>query len=129
RRRRQGAPGAGAPDGRRSRARGDDPLAHCALAPERRRARLRRGARAPGTARADPPSAASPRSGGARRGGSAVRWSRNVLLVFGLLALALIGVRLYLPTAVRNYVNGVLERNGEYTGRVADVDLALWRGA
>lgn len=58
-----------------------------------------------------------------------MRWSRNVLLVFGLLALALIGVRLYLPTAVRNYVNGVLERNGEYTGRVADVDLALWRGA
>jgi hypothetical protein len=49
--------------------------------------------------------------------------------LLALLALALVGARLYLPTAVRDYVNRVLERNGDYTGRVAEVDLALWRGA
>lgn len=47
--------------------------------------------------------------------------------VLVLLAFALVGLRLSLPIAVRHYVNGVLESNGAYTGRVADVDLALWR--
>ena len=55
---------------------------------------------------------------------------RPVLLsLLVVVVLALIGVRLYLPTAVRNHINSVLEDNGDYTGRVADVDLALWRGA
>jgi len=54
---------------------------------------------------------------------------RRLVLLLALLAAGLVGARLYLPTAVRHYVNRVLERNGEYTGRVADVDLALWRGA
>lgn len=48
--------------------------------------------------------------------------------MFGLLGLSLIAARLYLPTAVRNQLNGILERNGAYTGHVDDVDLALWRG-
>jgi hypothetical protein len=45
-----------------------------------------------------------------------------------LLAVALVGARLYLPTAVRDYINGALEDNGAYSGHVAEVDLALWRG-
>jgi hypothetical protein len=52
---------------------------------------------------------------------------RRVWIVVGLAA-ALVGARLYLPTAVRDHLNGILERNGAYTGRVADVDLAIWRG-
>jgi hypothetical protein len=54
---------------------------------------------------------------------------RIALLLVVALVLGLVGLRLYLPIYVRDYVNGVLERNGDYTGRVADVDLALWRGA
>lgn len=46
-----------------------------------------------------------------------------------LLAVLLIAARLHLPTAVRNHLNRVLDRNGAYTGSVGDVDLALWRGA
>jgi hypothetical protein len=58
-----------------------------------------------------------------------VRRSRLALLLLVALVAGLVGARLYLPIYVRDYVNGVLERNGDYTGRVADVDLALWRGA
>ena len=57
-----------------------------------------------------------------------MRRRRPVLLVLAVLAAALVGARLYLPIAVRDHIDGVLERNGAYTGRVADVDLALWRG-
>lgn len=54
---------------------------------------------------------------------------RSVLLsLLGLLIVVLAGARPYLATAVRDYINGVLEDNGAYTGRVADVDIALWRG-
>jgi hypothetical protein len=54
---------------------------------------------------------------------------RPVLLsLLVLLVVALIGARLVLPTLVRDYINGVLADNGAYTGHVADVDLALWRG-
>lgn len=51
-----------------------------------------------------------------------------LLSLLVLFVVALIGARLYLPTAVRDYINGVLEENGAYTGHVADVDLSLWRG-
>lgn len=55
---------------------------------------------------------------------------RPVLLsLLVLLVVALVGARLVLPSVVRDYINSVLEDNGAYTGHVADVDLALWRGA
>lgn len=41
----------------------------------------------------------------------------------------LIGVRLYLPTLVKNYVNKSLAEIPEYTGSIADIDLHLFRGA
>lgn len=58
-----------------------------------------------------------------------MRRRRVLLLILLVLVVGLVGFRLYLPTLVRDYVNGVLARNGEYPGRIADVDLALWRGA
>ena len=52
-------------------------------------------------------------------------WSIALLLV----AAGLVGARLYLPTAIRSYIERVLEANGAYTGSVGDVDVALWHGA
>ncbi|WP_428940694.1 DUF748 domain-containing protein [Fontivita pretiosa] len=48
-----------------------------------------------------------------------------------LLALAaLLGAaRIFLPTAVRWYVNRVIDRSPLYDGSVGDIDLYLWRGA
>lgn len=60
---------------------------------------------------------------------SSRRTLRPLWALLALVAAGLIGARLYLPIAVRDHINGVLERNGAYTGRVVDVDLALWRGA
>lgn len=54
------------------------------------------------------------------------RWT---IASFVVVAVGLIGARLYLPTAIRSYMNHVLEANGAYTGRVRDVDVALWHGA
>jgi hypothetical protein len=44
-------------------------------------------------------------------------------------AVVLVATRIALPFALERWVNGVLDRNRSYTGRVADVDVALWRGA
>jgi hypothetical protein len=41
----------------------------------------------------------------------------------------LIAARVALPFAIQRYVNHVLDRNEAYTGRVGDVDVALFRGA
>ncbi|HZZ79402.1 MAG TPA: DUF748 domain-containing protein [Gemmataceae bacterium] len=55
----------------------------------------------------------------------------RIILVGSLLAiiLALIGLRLALPSIVRNGLNKHMERMGDYHGHVADVDISLWRGA
>jgi len=45
------------------------------------------------------------------------------------LALLLLTVHLALPHVVLNYLNGKLADMGDYRGRIADVDLAWWRGA
>lgn len=56
------------------------------------------------------------------------RWRR-----FGIVLLVLVlvggGVRLALPSAVRWYVNQVLEQSQTYQGVIGDVSLHLWRGA
>lgn len=58
-----------------------------------------------------------------------MRRSRKVglLLLIGVLALVL--ARLLLPTLIERVVNRQLADLGEYSGQVADVDVALWRGA
>jgi len=53
------------------------------------------------------------------------RWPWIVLAV----GIALLAVRLMLPGWVTAYLNGKLDRMGSYHGRIADVDLQLWRGA
>jgi len=45
------------------------------------------------------------------------------------LVLVLIAVHIALPYLVRNYLNDKLANMGDYRGEIADVDLALWRGA
>lgn len=45
------------------------------------------------------------------------------------LVLVLIAIHLALPYLVRNYLNDKLANMGDYRGEIADVDLALWRGA
>ncbi len=45
------------------------------------------------------------------------------------LVVALVALNIALPYLVRNYLNEKLADMGDYWGEVADVDLALWRGA
>ncbi|RMP62628.1 hypothetical protein ALQ18_02243 [Pseudomonas marginalis pv. marginalis] len=45
------------------------------------------------------------------------------------LVLLLVALNIALPYVVRNYLNDKLADMGDYRGEVADVDLALWRGA
>lgn len=53
-------------------------------------------------------------------------WSVGILVSVILLLVAL---RFSLPYLVRDYLNEKLADMGNYHGKIADVDLALWRGA
>jgi hypothetical protein len=53
------------------------------------------------------------------------RWGIAPLVLIALLVIA----RAILPYVLERYVNRVLDRGKTYTGRVEDVDVALWRGA
>jgi hypothetical protein len=56
--------------------------------------------------------------------------TRKVLLwTFGVLVVALIALRLALPTLVQRYVNQKLDELPEYDGHIGDVDIHLIRGA
>lgn len=55
--------------------------------------------------------------------------SRKWWLGLLVLVLALVLLRLALPSIVERVVNRQLAQMGDYTGQVDDVDLALWRGA
>jgi hypothetical protein len=56
--------------------------------------------------------------------------NRRIVLFAVLIAiLALVVLRLMLPAIVERTVNTRLQRMGDYSGRVHDVDIALWRGA
>ena len=46
-----------------------------------------------------------------------------------LLAVVLLGLRLYLPTWLKNHANEVLAEIPGYHGSIQDVDVSLWRGA
>lgn len=49
------------------------------------------------------------------------------LLVF--IAVMALGVRMYLPIWLTDYVNKTIDNIDGYTGSISDVDIALWRGA
>lgn len=51
------------------------------------------------------------------------------LIVLVLLVVALIILRMQLPSIVKDYLNGKLADMGDYQGQIADVDIHLWRGA
>src|SRR5688572_6656750 len=56
------------------------------------------------------------------------RYSWPLWAVAAIVAL-LVTLHLALPYLVRDYLNDRLADMGDYRGRIADVDLALWRGA
>ncbi|WP_166359874.1 DUF748 domain-containing protein [Pseudomonas akapageensis] len=45
------------------------------------------------------------------------------------IAVLLLALHIALPWLVRDYLNDKLAHMGDYSGQIADVDLALWRGA
>ena len=55
--------------------------------------------------------------------------SFNSVMTIAVIAVLLIGLRLALPSLVKNYLNQQLAEMGDYQGRIADVDIALWRSA
>lgn len=58
----------------------------------------------------------------------AFRFRRHLGILL-LVVIVLVAVRALLPYAVRSYLNGRMERMGDYHGQIADIDLHLWRGA
>lgn len=57
------------------------------------------------------------------------RRNRWILAAVVLLAAVLMVLRLALPYWVADYLNGKLDRMGDYHGHLSEVDLHLWRGA
>lgn len=55
--------------------------------------------------------------------------TKKLLIALGVLALLLGIVRLAAPVYILGYVNRTLDGLDGYTGRVADIDLHIWRGA
>jgi hypothetical protein len=55
--------------------------------------------------------------------------SRRMALWIGGIAIVLIGVRLALPFALKSYVNHQLNKSHDYSGRIGNVTVHLWRGA
>jgi len=55
-----------------------------------------------------------------------LRWQVQILLV---LAVALIALRIALPSIVKWYVNKTIDEMPDYSGQIGDVDMKLWRGA
>ncbi len=57
------------------------------------------------------------------------RWPRWVL-IFLVAVTVVLGIgRAMAPAWVRDYVNGVIDRNPLYDGRIGDIEIHLWRGA
>ena len=55
--------------------------------------------------------------------------SRRTAAWLLIVIVVLVGLRLALPYLVKDYLNHRMERMGDYHGQVADVGIALWRGA
>src|SRR5262245_44360183 len=57
------------------------------------------------------------------------RWRGFGLAVLAVLFVALVALRVALPTIVRDYVNRTLSKIPGYRSEVGDIDINLWRGA
>lgn len=53
----------------------------------------------------------------------------RLMIILCVVTIALFALRFALPGLVKNHFNQRLAEMGEYQGRIADVDIALWRGA
>jgi uncharacterized protein involved in outer membrane biogenesis len=58
-----------------------------------------------------------------------VRRRDKWLITLAVLVIALVALRLALPSIVKDYANGKLQALEAYDGSVQDIDLHLWRGA
>lgn len=65
----------------------------------------------------------------AGRGRPLLRWSRRRTRILIVVAALLVGLRVAAPFVLEYVINDRLRRIPEYAGRVADVDIHLWRGA
>lgn len=59
---------------------------------------------------------------------AAKRYSYTLIILI-ILAVALVILRLQLPSMVKDYLNDKMAEMGDYQGEIADVDIHLWRGA
>src|SRR5690606_35078034 len=71
----------------------------------------------------------APCSGPRHHAGSTHVRKTNAFWLIAALAAVLVAARAAMPWAVERYVDRQLAEIGDYSGRVADVDLALLRGA
>lgn len=58
-----------------------------------------------------------------------LRRSTKIFIALGALVLVLVVARLLAPRIILSYVNKTLQGLDGFSGHVADIDLALWRGA
>jgi uncharacterized protein YhdP len=58
-----------------------------------------------------------------------VRRREKLFITLAVLVIALVALRLALPSIVKDYVNDKLQALEAYDGSVKDIDLHLWRGA
>ena len=58
-----------------------------------------------------------------------IRRRQKFLIALAVLAVALIGLRIALPSIVKDRANAALQALENYDGSVDDIDLHLWRGA
>jgi hypothetical protein len=54
-------------------------------------------------------------------------WRLWLAWILGV-AILLVAIRIALPYVVRDYVNRSLNRAHDYSGRIGDVHMRLWRG-
>jgi len=56
------------------------------------------------------------------------RYRRHLGVLLAIVVVLLVA-RAVMPYAVKHYLNGRMQRMGDYHGQIADIDIHLWRGA
>src|ERR1700744_809285 len=57
------------------------------------------------------------------------RWTRRSVYWLVGIVVFLVAVRIAMPFVLENYVNRQLNKGGDYSGKIGDVTVHLWRGA